>query len=186
MDRAFAGGPAARYLALPLDSAPHELLPLFVGQALVDEILEGGRRFNKPALGQAFMPVEFQGACYRFGHSMVRPSYRANLKGDSGEAFFGMIFDPAADGQGDPSTCVEVSEPRAASSAGRRSSTSRTARSSPISASTHVSPHPLQPAAGSNLHARSTAGVPQRNLLRGVTWSLPSGQAIAAGLTPRP
>ena len=51
----------------------HELLPLFVGQALVDEILEGGRRFYKPALGQAFMPVEFQGACYRFGHSMVRP-----------------------------------------------------------------------------------------------------------------
>ena len=30
---------------------------------------------------KAFIPVEFQAAAYRFGHSMVRPSYRANLHG---------------------------------------------------------------------------------------------------------
>jgi hypothetical protein len=60
------------------------------------------RRFYRPAVGQAFMPVEFQGACYRFGHSMVRPSYRANVAGDNGAAFFGMIFDPAGEGQRDP------------------------------------------------------------------------------------
>src|SRR5262249_58158594 len=46
----------------------------------------------------AFMPVEFQGAVYRFGHSMVRPSYRANLAGDGGNPFFGFIFDPSATG----------------------------------------------------------------------------------------
>jgi hypothetical protein len=45
------------------------------------------------------MPVEFQGAAYRFGHSMVRPSYRANLAGDDGHPFFAMIFDPAGEGQ---------------------------------------------------------------------------------------
>jgi hypothetical protein len=27
----------------------------------------------------AFMPIEFGAAAYRFGHSMVRPSYRANF-----------------------------------------------------------------------------------------------------------
>src|SRR5439155_13243575 len=47
----------------------HEFLPLFVGQAMVDDILTNGRRFYRPQLGQAFMPVEFQGASYRFGHS---------------------------------------------------------------------------------------------------------------------
>jgi len=52
----------------------HEFLPLIVGQALVDNVLKTGRHFYKPKLGQAFMPVEFQGASYRFGHSMVRPS----------------------------------------------------------------------------------------------------------------
>ena len=55
-----------------------EFLPLFVGQQRVDFALRF-RRFYRPSVGQAFMPVEFQGACYRFGHSMVRPSYRANL-----------------------------------------------------------------------------------------------------------
>src|SRR6185295_7628868 len=39
---------------------------------------------------------------YRFGHSMVRPSYRANLAGDGGSPFFGFIFDPAGLGQPDP------------------------------------------------------------------------------------
>ena len=29
---------------------------------------------------------------------MVRPSYRANLAGDEGQAFFGMIFDPSQEG----------------------------------------------------------------------------------------
>ncbi len=55
------------------------------------------------------MPVEFQGAAYRMGHSMVRPSYRANFNGDVGgnpntsaPQFFGMIFDPAGEGQADP------------------------------------------------------------------------------------
>ena len=59
-----------------------EFLPLFVGQARVDSVLRN-RRFYRPRTGEAFIPVEFQGACYRFGHSMVRPSYRANLTGDT-------------------------------------------------------------------------------------------------------
>ena len=58
----------------------HEFLPLFIGQPLVDDILRRGRKFYRPRV--AFMPVEFQGAAYRFGHTMVRPSYRANLAGD--------------------------------------------------------------------------------------------------------
>jgi hypothetical protein len=78
----------------------HEFLPLFIGRTLVSDILARGRRFYRPAVG--FMPVEFQGACYRFGHSMVRPSYRANLAGDNGGPFFGFIFDPSQEGALDP------------------------------------------------------------------------------------
>ena len=58
----------------------HEFLPLFIGQSLVDDILTKGRKFYRPR--EAFIPVEFQGAVYRFGHTLVRPSYRANLAGD--------------------------------------------------------------------------------------------------------
>jgi hypothetical protein len=74
-----------------------EFLPQIIGQPMVDQILMLGRQFYRPAVGQAFMPVEFQGADFRMGHSMVRPSYRANLEGDKGnKPFFGLIFDPAA------------------------------------------------------------------------------------------
>jgi hypothetical protein len=80
----------------------HEFLPLFVGGPMVQDILANGRKFYRPPQGAAFMPVEFQGAAYRFGHSMVRPSYRANLAGQGGSPFFGMIFEPGQAGTLDP------------------------------------------------------------------------------------
>jgi len=76
----------------------NEFLPLFVGPALVNDIVDNGRRFYQPAKGEAAMPIEFQAACFRVGHTMVRPSYRANLKGDNGKPFFGLIFDPSLGG----------------------------------------------------------------------------------------
>ena len=79
----------------------HEFLPTIVGTQLVNEILTRGRRFYRPRPGDASIPVEFQMA-YRFGHSIVRPSYRANLAGDGGQPFFAFIFDPAGQGQLDP------------------------------------------------------------------------------------
>src|SRR6266511_2777091 len=79
-----------------------EFLPQIVGQSMVDDVLRNGRRFYKPRMREGFIPVEFQTGAYRFGHSMVRPSYRANLRGDIGNPFFGMVFDPAGEGQSDP------------------------------------------------------------------------------------
>ena len=78
-----------------------------------------------------YIPVEFSGAAYRFGHSMVRPSYRANLAGDNGSPFFGLIFDSRVevpDGQNPTSRprrpARRLPRRRDGSSAGRRSSTS--------------------------------------------------------------
>jgi Animal haem peroxidase len=158
----------------------HEFVPQFVGQALVDDILANGRRLYRPALGQAFMPVEFQGACYRFGHSMVRPSYRANLKGDKGQAFFGMLFDPAGDGQNDP---VDL---RGGVRAQRRFIGWQTFfdfADGEVRPNKRIDTHLSTPLFNLPLGAIFTRDqpqvLPQRNLLRGITWSLPSGQAIA-------
>ena len=163
-----------------------EFLPLFVGQARVDAALRS-RRFYRPAVGQAFMPVEFQGASYRFGHSMVRPSYRANLAGDNGAAFFGMIFDPAGEGQRDP---VDL---RGFARAPRRfigwqtffdfgDGEIRPNKIIDTNISTPLFNLPLQAIASGD----PPTSLPQRNLLRGITWSLPSGQAVARkiGTTP--
>jgi hypothetical protein len=79
-----------------------EFLPQIVGKDMVDRVLRYGRRFYTPARGEGFMPVEFQTGAYRMGHSMVRPSYRANLAGDDGQPFFAFIFDPSQEGMLDP------------------------------------------------------------------------------------
>ena len=78
----------------------NEHLPQIAGQQVVIDVLANGNRFYRPPAGDAFMPIEFSAACYRFGHSMVRPSYRANFTSGTGDSanpaadpFFGLVFD---------------------------------------------------------------------------------------------
>ena len=168
----------------------HEFLPLFISEALVNEILADGRKFYRPA--EAVMPVEFQGAVYRFGHTLVRPSYRANLAGDNGEAFFGMIFDPAGEGQDDP---VDL---RGGARAPRRfigwqtffdfgktftdpNSTNPAIRSNKLLDTKLSTPLFNLPLGAIPVRGGPTS-LPQRNLLRHVTWQLPSGQSIAEAM----
>ncbi len=157
----------------------HEFLPQIVGQSMVDDVLRNGRRFYVPQDG-AFIPVEFQGACYRFGHSMVRPSYRANLHGENAGPFFGFIFDPRATGP-DPSDL------RGGCRAARRFVGRQTFfdfgdgevkpnKRIDTKISTPLFRLPLGAIAS---HDPPTA-LPQRTLLRQLTWQLPSGQRLAA------
>ncbi len=64
----------------------HDFLARLVGPELLGEILVTSPRTGKARAAltyftwrsQPFMPVEFSGAAYRFGHSMVRDKYRIN------------------------------------------------------------------------------------------------------------
>ena len=47
----------------------NEFLPLIVGKPILKNILGEGRKFYKP--NRAFIPIEFSVAAYRFGHSLV-------------------------------------------------------------------------------------------------------------------
>jgi hypothetical protein len=168
----------------------NEFLPLFIGPAMVNSILPNGRRFYLPQLGQAAMPVEFQAACYRFGHTMVRPSYRANLKGQTdssgnpGLPFFGLIFDPTI-----VNPTSDPADLRGGFSAPRRFIGWQTffnfhdGNVKPNKRIDNIVSTPLftlpLPAIPSH---QAPQALPQRNLLRQVTWSLPSGQAIAVSM----
>jgi hypothetical protein len=169
----------------------HQVLPNFVGQDLVDDVLRRGPRFFT-GHHAGTVPVEFSGAAYRFGHSMVRPSYRANLAGDGGNPFFGLVFDShvqVADGQNPTSDPGDLR-------GGFRSSRrfvgwqtffdfggAYTAQVKPnkvidTTLSTPLFALPFQAIA----HVPGAPGptsLPQRTLLRHLTWSLPSGQEVA-------
>jgi Animal haem peroxidase len=160
----------------------HEFLPLFIGQKMVDTILAQGRKFYTPEVAQ--IPVEFQGAAYRFGHSMVRPSYRANFTSLSGEPFFGMIFDPEQENNPDPDdlrgffraprrfigwqTFFDFGDGNMKPNKRIDTKISTPLFDLPVAAIAVLNPPPEPPTA-----------LPQRNLLRHVTWQLPSGQSIA-------
>jgi hypothetical protein len=49
-----------------------------------------------------FIPTEFSVGAYRFGHSQVRPSYRANFGKDDDHQFFGLIFNDKLGRSEDP------------------------------------------------------------------------------------
>ena len=172
----------------------NEHLPQIAGQPMVNDVLQRGNRFYTPPPGDAFMPIEFGAACYRFGHSMVRPSYRANFSSGTGDStsptadpFFALVFDPS-----EPNFSAPVSYDRddllGGYPAPRRyigwqtffdlgdgnvknnkkidttiSSVLFTLPVPAIAPKTQTSPNVL----------------PQRNLLRQLTWGLPSGQGIA-------
>jgi hypothetical protein len=167
----------------------NEFLPQIVGQPLVNDILRNGRRWYR--FSQPTMPVEFQTGAYRFGHSLVRPSYRANRDGDPGgnpatgaPAFFGFIFDPAGEGQANP---VDL---RGGARARRRfigwetffdfgGAFTQHVRANKLidtNISTPLFRLPLSAIPGRD----APISLAQRNLLRHLTWSMPSGQRIAA------
>ena len=168
----------------------NEFLPNIVGRALVSDVLSRGRRFYRPRAGEQSIPVEFQSAAYRFGHSIVRPSYRANLAGDRGGPFFAFIFDPAGQGQADP---IDL---RGGVRALRRFVGWQTFFNFGGAQATHVRQNKLIDTKistplfdlplGAIASGDPPTALPQRNLLRHLTWSLPSGQDIARAMGIRP
>ncbi len=168
----------------------NEFLPPIVGAPLVRDILARGPELYRSRLGdQESIPIEFQIA-YRFGHSLIRPSYRANLAGDRGGPFFGFIFDPSGEGQLDP---VDL---RGGARAPRRfigwqtffnfggdqAANVRPNKVIDTKISTPLFHLPL----GAIASGAPPISLPQRNLLRHLTWSVPAGQTIAQALRIRP
>jgi hypothetical protein len=155
----------------------HDFLPRLLGEERVGRILKEGPRFYRPR-NEPFIPVEFSVAAYRFGHSMVRESYDVNAARRNA-----VVFDQSADPanpsdlrggfrppQGDASRAVQWDlffdfdgdvRPQKGKRIDRKLSSTL---------------FDLVPISDPNPEKRSLA---VRNLLRGLSFNLPSGQTIA-------
>lgn len=162
----------------------HEFLPRLVGQSLVNRVVAGGPRFYHPRRDDAYMPVEFQLA-YRMGHSMVRPSYRANFTGLGGSPFFALVFDPTQDGAIEPTDLRGgVRSPRHFVGwttffrfPGFEADTRPNKK-----IDTHLSTPLFTLPIGAIASGQPPTQLAERNLLRHLTWTAPSGQAIAEAM----
>jgi hypothetical protein len=172
----------------------NEHLPQIAGQQVVDDVLSNGNNFYRPPRGDAFMPIEFGAAAYRFGHSMVRPSYRANFTSGTGDSanpsadpFFGLVFDDTETNFNGPinydrddllggfpapnryigwQTFFDLGDGQVKNNKKVDTTISSVLFTLPVPA---IAPHTQT----------APTVLPQRNLLRQLTWGLPSGQAVA-------
>ena len=168
----------------------HEFLKKTCGSAIVDDVLTNGRKYYKWR-NEPYIPVEFSVAAYRFGHSQVRPSYRANFTGaPGGQPFFGMIFTPTPSNPADPDDLSGgCRAPRrfvdwptffdfgdGAVRPNKKIDTTLSTALFKLPGSVVPNPDPKA----------NPSSLAQRNLLRHLTFSLPSGQKVAKamGLTP--
>jgi hypothetical protein len=159
----------------------HEYLPLTCGQKVVDDIFKHGRKFYKWR-NEPFIPVEFAVAAYRFGHSQVRPSYRMNFGSIAGGDLFMRLFvdTPGNSADADPDDMRGgLRQPRRfidwqtffdfGDSNVRNNKKIDTTLSSV-----------LMDLIG--FPAAEPQSLAQRNLLRHLTFKLPSGQAVAKAM----
>jgi hypothetical protein len=164
----------------------HEFLKKTCGHAVVEDALNNGRKFYQWHT-EPFIPVEFSVAAYRFGHSQVRPSYRANFTGNpGGQPFFAMIFTPTPSNPNDPEDL----------SGGRRAprrfidwptffdfSDGNVRPNKKIDTTLSTALFRLPGSVVSNPNPSSNPpSLAQRNLLRHLTFSLPSGQRVAQAM----
>ncbi len=133
-----------------------------------------------------FMPIEFSGAAYRFGHSMARNSYQTNNSSAAGAGFgtFIPLFDLTANKSDDLSGFRPLSAKRVVqwdwflnmkSSAGPFPQMARKIDTKLSNALAKLREDPKNPKSISNVLAA-------RNLLRGVKLLLPSGPDVARKL----
>ncbi|MEV6850445.1 peroxidase family protein [Actinoplanes sp. NPDC051411] len=78
----------------------HDFLPRLVGADLVEEVLAEGGTWFAPRPMEAFIPLEFADAAYRYGHGQIRPAYRLVEGGPALPLFPDLVgFGPVREGR---------------------------------------------------------------------------------------
>jgi hypothetical protein len=149
--------------------AVHDFLPRLVGAPLVEQVLAEGGRWFAPPPRKAYIPLEFADAAYRYGHGQIRHTYRLVDGGPTVPLFPDLVgFGPLpADRRLDLTQVFDVP--------GRPQAQRAKRLDGRLAASLIGLPEQVTGAVDTAAY-RSLA---VRDLLRGDTTGLPSGEAVA-------
>lgn len=159
-----------------------EFLPLIIGETLVKDIFDNGRKFFQwESRSQSpFIPVEFSGAAYRFGHTLIRAKYDIN-EHKTKIPLFELPFFGTVDGQRQgPGAEFSLDWARFVDF-GSSASKPQLCRSIDAKVTSELFELPF-------ISSRQDppASLPERNMRRGRVLGLPSGQAVARRMGEAP
>lgn len=173
----------------------NEYLPQVAGQTVVDDVVNNGNKYYNPPSGNAFMPVEFNSASFKFGHSQTDSSYRANFSSGTGASsdpnkapFYGLTFDASLGSSRFDLNSFDRSDLLGGYPAARRYLGWQSFFDFGDGQVIHN--RTIKPKLPTVLFTLPIPAIPggletdfdnlaQRDLLRVLTWALPSGQAVA-------
>jgi hypothetical protein len=150
----------------------HDFLPRLVGRSLVAEMLETGGRWYAPAVGDAFLPLEFADAAYRYGHGQIRQTYRLRAGGPAFPLFPDLV------GFGPVPTEHRVELDQLFDLPGSPPAQRAKRLDGGLPASLLGLPHQVT----GDVTEEAYRSLAVRDLLRGAATGLPSGEAVAAEL----
>lgn len=166
----------------------HDFLKRVCLPQVIDDVLENGPKFFKvDEASSLLMPVEFSGAAFRFGHSMVRQSYRHNATFDPTD-FNNLFTFTALSGNIFPADFPSIEFDRLPDNwiiewhrfFSRQDNLSDAGQNPARRIDTHIAPElaMLRNESGEIL-TELMGELTTRNLLRGYLLGLPTGQSVA-------